>query len=140
MDGEQVVQQEEVLRRELRDLGLGWALEQVDEALVNEAAEAEEPPDARRRLEVIVEAVAFAVEVTEGAEGSLFPLLGGEPLAYYQEAPPPAERRPELQAIRFIDPLSRQPAREVIRDRGARTMRARAVREAAEHLKGEVRR
>src|SRR5215212_5884244 len=100
MDERQAMQQEEILRRELRDLGLGWLLEQVDEALVNEAAEVEEPPDARRRLEVIVEAVAFAVEVAEEAEGSLFPLLGGEPLAG-EEIPPPTERRPEVQAIRF---------------------------------------
>ncbi len=139
MDERQAALQEEILRGELRGLGLGWLLDQVDEALVNEAAEAEEPPDSRRRLAATVEAVAFAVEVTEEVEGSLFPLLSGEPLTG-EETPPPTERLPEVHAIRFIDPVAREAAREVSRDRGDRAQRARAVREAAQQLKDEVRR
>lgn len=139
MDERQAVEQEEILRRELRELGLGWLLEQVDEALVNEAAELAEPPDARRRLEMIVDAVAFAVEVTEEAEGSLFPLLAGDPLPG-EEMPPPAERPPQVHAIRFIDPVAREAPREVTRDRGDRAQRARSVRDAAEQFKSEVRR
>jgi hypothetical protein len=139
MDESQAVEQEEILRGQLRDLGLGWLLEQVDESLVNEAAEVAEPPDARRRLEVIVDAVAFAVEVTEEAEGSLFPLLAGEPLPG-EEMPPPAERPPDVHAIRFIDPVAREAAREATRDRGDRARRAQSVRDAAEQLKREVRR
>lgn len=139
MDERQAVQQEEILRRELRNLGLGWLLDQVDEALVNEAAEVEEPPDARRRLEVIVDAVAFAVEVAEEAEGSLFPLLSGEPLAG-EEMAHSTDRQPEIQAIRFIDPVAREATREVSRDRGDRALRARVVRQTAEQLKDEVRR
>jgi hypothetical protein len=139
MDRGRAAEQEELLRRGLRELSLGWILDQVDEALVNEAADNEEPPSPQRRLELIADAVAFAVEVSDAAEASLFPLHVGESAADEGMAALPADRLLRVDEIRFIDPVEREVTRAVTRDRGTRSQRARAVRAAAEGLKAEVR-
>jgi hypothetical protein len=105
--------------------------------LVNEAAEADEVPSVHRRLELLAEALAFAFEVTDATEVATFELIVGDDVAPGQWLTTD-DRRPSVEAIRFVDPLRRDETRELSRHRNERATQVQNVRAAAEALKRQI--
>jgi hypothetical protein len=119
---------EVALRQNLRENGLGWIVEQVDEGLTQMASNQDEPPTVEVRLTSLVDAVVFAFELADATEAGTLELLAMEDLST-------EDRHPTLVGIEFVDPLDREAPRALSRDRKSERATLSALRDAARELR-----
>jgi len=129
-DGASAERAEDALRKSLRESGLAWMVEQVDEGLTQMASDQDQPPSARTRLERLVDAAVFAFELAEATETGTLNLLAMEDL--------PADQRIGFTGIEFVDPLEREPTRTLGRDRETGEAAVNALRAAADELRADM--
>lgn len=115
------------LRQNLRESGLAWIVEQVDEGLTQEASDQDQPPSAEARLATLVDAVVRAFELADNTGAGTRELLAMEDV--------PPDRRPALTGIEFVDPLGRETTRTLSRDHETRPTTTKMLRDAADRLR-----
>jgi hypothetical protein len=126
-DGASADKAEDALRQSLRESGLAWIVEQVDETLTQMASDQDQPPSAEARLRRLVDAVVFAFELAEAMEAGTLELLAMEDV--------PADQRLAFAGIEFVDPLDREPTRKLSRDGETGQTAGNALRDAADALR-----
>lgn len=118
---------EEKLRQNLRESGLGWIVEQVDEGLAQLASDQDQPPSPEARLITLVDAVVFAFELAEDTATETLELLAMRDV--------PADRRPAFAGIEFVDPLGREETRTLSLDRQRNQAARKTLCDAADELR-----
>jgi hypothetical protein len=129
-DGASAERAESALRQSLRESGLAWIVEQVDEGLTQMASDQDQPPSAETRLEALIDAVVFAFELAEATEIGTLNLFAMEDL--------PADQRIGFAGIEFVDPLGREPTRRLGRDLETGEAAVNALRNAADELRVNI--
>jgi hypothetical protein len=121
---------ENELRQGLRESGLAWIVEEVDEGLTRIASNEDKPPSAETRIAALIDAMVLAFELAENTADGVSSLLGPEDA--------PADRLSAITAIEFVDPLGREATRTLSRDRkmGEDTMNL--LRARAEELRAAI--
>jgi len=131
-DGPGAALAEDVLRQSLRENGLGWIVEQVDEGLTQIASSQDEPPSAETRMTVLIDAVVFAFELAEDMATGVLRLLGSEDV--------PGDRLPAIAGIEFVDPLGRETTRTLSLDRQVGEDTREVLRATADELRAAIQR
>jgi hypothetical protein len=115
------------LRQNLRESGLAWIMEQVDEGLTQAASGQDQPPSAEARLATLVDAVVRAFELADDTGAGTRELLAMEDV--------PPGRRPALTGIEFVDPLGRETTRTLSDDHETGSTTTKMLRDAADRLR-----